>query len=184
MSVKTKLKLAETATDAEVEAAVDTLISAAAQATTLSESHTAAATTLGEVRTTLKLDDKGDVAKAVKTLAEQNASLQKEKREREADATLDTAIRAGKLPPAMRPTFRAQLLSDVPAVVDAAKETIEKMPKVIPTPKADGTTDSAPTTDPEKLLDEKVKELQKADPNLSYRNALILAEQQIATAAK
>lgn len=184
MSVKTKLKLAETATDADVEAAVDTLISDAAQATTLSESHTASATTLGEVRITLKLDEQADVAKAVKTLADRTATLEKEKREREADATLDTAIRAGKLPPAMRPTLRAQLLSDVPAVVDAAKETIEKMPKVIPTPKADAAADSAPPSDPEQLLDEKVKELQKADPNLTYRNALILAEQQLAQAAQ
>jgi phage I-like protein len=183
MSVKTKLKLAETATDADVEAAVDKLISDAAQATTLSESHTASATTLGEVRTTLKLDETGDVAKAVKTLAEQNAALGKEKREREADATIEKAVREGRMTPAMRPVFRAQLLSDTPAVVDAANETIKAMPKIVPTPKADGAADSAPTTDPEKLLDEKVKELQKADPNLSYRNALVLAEQQLAQAA-
>jgi phage I-like protein len=183
MSVKTLLKLAETATDAEVEAAVAKLISDAATATTLSESHTAAATTLGEVRTTLKLDETGDVAKAVKTLADQNVALSKDKREREADATLEKAVREGRMTPAMRPVFRAQLLSDTPAVVDAANETIKAMPKIVPIgeQKAAGT---AVETDPEKLLDEKVKELQKADPNLSYGKALVLAEQQLAQAAQ
>jgi phage I-like protein len=178
MSVKTKLKLAETATDAEVEAAVDKLISDAAQATTLSESHTAATTVIGTVRTTLKLDEKADVGAAVKTLADRNAELTKKDREREADATLDKAVREGKLAPAMKPTFRAQLLSDTQAVADAAKEILEKSPKIIPigTQKADGTVDSSPTTDREKLLDEKIKTIRAEEKGISYGDALIKAD--------
>jgi phage I-like protein len=180
MSLKTKLKLADTATDAEVEAAVDRLIAGAAQATTLSESHTAATTLLSSVRTTLKLDETADVAKAVKLLADRNAELAKKDRERETDALLDKAQREGRLTPAMRPTFRAQLLSDVQAVADGAKEILEKSPKVIPLGdnKADGAAEGA-TTDREKLLDEKMKTIRAERKDLSYGDALILAEQQL-----
>jgi phage I-like protein len=115
MSVKTKLKLAETATDAEVEAAVDKLISDAAQATTLSESHTASARPSVPSAPPSSSTRPADVAKSVKTLAEQNATL--DEREARARGGRDARhrrprgqARAGD----ESPTFRAQLLSDVP----------------------------------------------------------------------
>ncbi|GJG88717.1 peptidase [Gemmatimonadetes bacterium T265] len=179
MSVKTKLQLAESASDADVETAVDTL---------LSERQAAAPTTtaLGEMRTALQLSDDApaaDVVARVRTLADENAALTKTKREGEADRLLDDAVRGGKLTPAEKPHWRTQLLHDVPAVADGAKTLLAQMPKRVPvgTRTADATSTQAKPSG-EQLLDDTIKDLQKADPTLTYGAALVAAERQLTAA--
>jgi phage I-like protein len=182
MKIAEKLGLSADASDEQITAAIDKLNSDAGKATTLSESLNAATGTIGEVRGVLKLAEDTDddaVVAAVRTLAEKNASLEKKDREAAADKLLTDAIAAGKVPPAMKDTFREQLLSDNQAVADAAKSVIEKMPKVVPLneKRSDGST--PPVQDREKLLDETIKKKMTEDPKLTYGDALILAENEV-----
>ncbi len=183
MKIAEKLGLAPDASDAEVEAAIDKLNSDASQATTLSESHAAATGVIGEIRGALNLAETDDVVGTVKTLAEENAKLTTEKREREADAILDAAVKGGKITPAKKDDYRAKLLSDAPGVADTTKEIIEGLPKVIPIGDRRASGEQAPETDPEKLLDEKIKTVMKENPKLTYGRALVLAEEQLKAAA-
>ncbi|GLC25072.1 phage protease [Roseisolibacter agri] len=180
MNLKQTLKLAESATDAEVEAAVAQL---------LSEQQTAQAnaTTLTEVRNALQLADTADgsaIATAVKTLSEQNTALNQAKRETEVDTLLNERVAGGYLTPAEKPHWRTQLLSDVAAVADGAKTLLQAMPKRVPLqqPAAAPNGGQPIQTDSQKLLDEKIAQVRKDNPGITYGDALILAEQELAQA--
>jgi phage I-like protein len=182
MKTAEKLGLPADASDEQIGAAIDKLNSDAGKATTLSESLNAATGTIGEIRGVLNLAEDADgsaVVTSIRTLAEENASLKKKDREAAADKLLNEAIAAGKVAPAMKDTFREQLLSDNAAVADAAKAIIEKSPKVIPLNQKKADSSTPPELDREKLLDETITKKMKEDPKLTYGDALILAENEV-----
>lgn len=161
MTIKAKLQLADDASDAAVETAVDTL---------LAERQAAAATasTLSEVRTALALGEDADVLATVRSLAEQNATLQRADRERSADALLTESVAGGKITPAERPTWRAQLLSEHAAVAESAKTLLGGMAKRVPLGerKADPAGGATPATDPDTRIHERATALLSEDAGL------------------
>jgi|SRR6185312_8169673 len=182
-TIAEKLGLKPDASEPEIVAAVGVMQGQIQSARTLSDNATASTTAIATIRGVVNLAETAtpaEIAASVKTLAEQNATLTRKDRERDADVLLDERLRTGHITPAQKPDFRLKLLSDTPAVVTATKEILAAMPKVVPIGEGKATEGEDANKDYDTLLDERVKKIKKENKDMKFGDALILAERELA----